>query len=219
MNYWDISYASDRQYQESTAVNSESISVDGGCVDGMGIRTLCSPEPQINYNGTSECRCCQRVQLPSIETLLNNAIPDIYQNNSNSCYQVNSDNSYTSKAPSSSSDVSSCGTKVNSDTEKNVKRYKCTYCDKKFSRPSSLQTHIYSHTGEKPFACHLGCGRAFSVLSNLKRHLRSCQRKTLKPQASVGSTYNAIQNALKQQNGGRDLWFNSQPTYYTRHSF
>jgi uncharacterized Zn-finger protein len=51
------------------------------------------------------------------------------------------------------------------------KKHKCKICDKRFTRPSSLQTHMYSHTGEKPFACdHEGCGRHFSVVSNLRRH-------------------------------------------------
>lgn len=51
------------------------------------------------------------------------------------------------------------------------KKHKCKICDKRFTRPSSLQTHMYSHTGEKPFACdHEGCGRNFSVVSNLRRH-------------------------------------------------
>lgn len=51
------------------------------------------------------------------------------------------------------------------------KKHKCKICDKRFTRPSSLQTHMYSHTGEKPFACEVdGCGRHFSVVSNLRRH-------------------------------------------------
>ncbi|CAG8685078.1 5005_t:CDS:2, partial [Funneliformis mosseae] len=51
------------------------------------------------------------------------------------------------------------------------KRYKCNVCQKRFTRPSSLQTHTYSHTGEKPFKCPIeGCGRHFSVVSNLRRH-------------------------------------------------
>ena len=51
------------------------------------------------------------------------------------------------------------------------KKHKCKVCDKRFTRPSSLQTHMYSHTGEKPFACEVeGCGRHFSVVSNLRRH-------------------------------------------------
>lgn len=30
----------------------------------------------------------------------------------------------------------------------NNKRYSCRLCSKRFTRPSSLTTHIYSHTGE-----------------------------------------------------------------------
>ncbi|SAL99644.1 hypothetical protein [Absidia glauca] len=52
-------------------------------------------------------------------------------------------------------------------------RYVCPYCYKRFSRPSSLRIHTYSHTGEKPFVCPvMGCGRRFSVQSNQRRHLR-----------------------------------------------
>jgi uncharacterized Zn-finger protein len=78
------------------------------------------------------------------------------------------------------------------------KKHKCKVCDKRFTRPSSLQTHMYSHTGEKrkqpsPFANQLtsdanstlgtafgcevdGCGRRFSVVSNLRRHKKVHKR-------------------------------------------
>ncbi|KAI8978912.1 hypothetical protein BDB01DRAFT_852140 [Pilobolus umbonatus] len=53
------------------------------------------------------------------------------------------------------------------------RRYKCTLCAKRFTRPSSLATHMHSHTGEKPYKCTVeGCGRRFSVVSNLRRHAK-----------------------------------------------
>ncbi|KAJ3194781.1 hypothetical protein HK101_001900 [Irineochytrium annulatum] len=61
------------------------------------------------------------------------------------------------------------------------KRFQCQYCPKRFSRPSSLTTHVYTHTGERPHACTIpGCKRTFSVLSNLRRHTRVCQRNMAK---------------------------------------
>jgi uncharacterized Zn-finger protein len=57
----------------------------------------------------------------------------------------------------------------------NQDRYICGTCNKAFSRPSSLKIHTYSHTGEKPWKCQVsGCGKTFSVRSNMKRHEKGC---------------------------------------------
>jgi hypothetical protein len=48
--------------------------------------------------------------------------------------------------PAPQSMMSQFSSKVSSSSQK---KHKCKVCDKRFTRPSSLQTHMYSHTGEK----------------------------------------------------------------------
>ncbi|KAJ5965049.1 uncharacterized protein N7479_004925 [Penicillium vulpinum] len=70
--------------------------------------------------------------------------------------------------------------------QQNHDRYICRTCHKAFSRPSSLRIHSHSHTGEKPFRCtHAGCGKAFSVRSNMKRHERGCHSGRPGPAAAT----------------------------------
>ncbi|KAH9205725.1 hypothetical protein DL95DRAFT_489859 [Leptodontidium sp. 2 PMI_412] len=66
-----------------------------------------------------------------------------------------------------SSMIGQFSSKESSNKEKN---HKCKVCDKRFTLPSSLQTRMYSHAGEKPFSCDAeGCGPHFSVIFNLRR--------------------------------------------------
>lgn len=56
-------------------------------------------------------------------------------------------------------------------------RSRCPICKKQFKRPSSVQTHLYSHTGQKCFKCPWeGCGRDFNVKSNMTRHYKLHER-------------------------------------------
>lgn len=52
----------------------------------------------------------------------------------------------TQPPPAPQSMMGQFSSKVSSSTQK---KHKCKVCDKRFTRPSSLQTHMYSHTGEK----------------------------------------------------------------------
>lgn len=52
----------------------------------------------------------------------------------------------TSVPPAPQSMMGQFSSKVSSSSQK---KHKCKVCDKRFTRPSSLQTHMYSHTGEK----------------------------------------------------------------------
>ncbi|KAJ7188312.1 hypothetical protein C8R46DRAFT_16943 [Mycena filopes] len=52
-------------------------------------------------------------------------------------------------------------------------RHQCSYCNKRFNRPSGLKIHLTTHTGDKPFVCpEESCARSFSVRSNMRRHVR-----------------------------------------------
>ncbi|SAL99500.1 hypothetical protein [Absidia glauca] len=80
---------------------------------------------------------------------------------------------HTNQPPRNRLASSSSSSSSSSTTENIPRRYKCTVCVKRFTRPSSLATHMHSHTGEKPYRCNVdGCGRRFSVVSNLRRHAK-----------------------------------------------
>lgn len=74
---------------------------------------------------------------------------------------------------------------------KESKNHQCSKCDKRFSRPSQLKTHSFTHSGEKPHQCPT-CHKFFNVASNLKRHIRThsnTKRKCTKNGSTVFRTF------------------------------
>lgn len=51
-------------------------------------------------------------------------------------------------------------------------KYLCTFCGRPCAKPSVLQKHIRSHTGERPYPCP-PCGFSFKTKSNLYKHRKS----------------------------------------------
>ena len=47
----------------------------------------------------------------------------------------------------------------------------CPQCDMVFTKPSAMEVHLRSHTGDRPFVCEL-CGKKFARSNNLKLHMR-----------------------------------------------
>jgi uncharacterized Zn-finger protein len=50
---------------------------------------------------------------------------------------------------------------------------RCRFCKRAFPREKSLQAHLRTHTGERPYRCtHPGCHKSFVQSGQLRTHLR-----------------------------------------------
>ncbi|KAI8362707.1 hypothetical protein EDC96DRAFT_221674 [Choanephora cucurbitarum] len=98
------------------------------------------------------------------------------------------------------------------------KRYSCDQCQKQFTRPSALQTHIYTHTGEKPHVCDIiGCGRRFAVISNLRRHLRIHKPTHIRRRLTAQERRVCVERLIQKSGGlveDHDTHYGSESKYY-----
>ncbi|KAL3313982.1 hypothetical protein Ciccas_007410 [Cichlidogyrus casuarinus] len=64
--------------------------------------------------------------------------------------------------------ISNAGSEIDTTAKTNV----CFVCGKAYARPSTLKTHLRTHSGERPYKC-LTCHKTFSQAANLTAHLRT----------------------------------------------
>lgn len=69
----------------------------------------------------------------------------------------------------SSTTLNLIGTTKKKLAQKHPSVYACDICDKKFTRPYNLKSHLRSHTDERPYLCSV-CGKAFARMHDKNRH-------------------------------------------------
>ncbi|XP_068118414.1 zinc finger protein 831 isoform X2 [Hyperolius riggenbachi] len=82
---------------------------------------------------------------------------------------------------------------------KNTGKHICPHCGRDCLKPSVLEKHIRSHTGERPFPCTI-CGISFKTQSNLYKHRRT-QTHVNNARQSFDSDCHEDQNGEQVGNG------------------
>ncbi|CAB1456038.1 unnamed protein product [Pleuronectes platessa] len=82
-------------------------------------------------------------------------------------------------------------------------KYVCTYCGRACAKPSVLQKHIRSHTGERPYPC-APCGFSFKTKSNLYKHRKSHTHR-VKAGLALGEPRNLEEQVTESEDETRQL--------------
>ncbi|XP_035403837.1 zinc finger protein 831 [Cygnus atratus] len=122
-------------------------------------------------------RRCVNLDSSSIPLILNPLVPSEGTDQPQSVFQKQFGQTLTLNIVSTLPVLSSPNSSLNAPTgspgkTKNAGKYICKHCGRDCLKPSVLEKHIRSHTGERPFPCTT-CGIAFKTQSNLYKHRRT----------------------------------------------
>ncbi|KAI9720467.1 MAG: hypothetical protein M1812_002973 [Candelaria pacifica] len=126
--------------QDATPRNIYAPRSSRGSSDGYGFPSTHSPSSSISsasynpsYYGSTASSITDYSESESLEPMSSRTLPP-------------PSGLMATNVPNAQSMMGQFNSKVASSTQK---KHRCKICDKRFTRPSSLQTHMYSHTGEK----------------------------------------------------------------------
>ncbi|XP_014833609.1 PREDICTED: zinc finger protein 583-like [Poecilia mexicana] len=83
---------------------------------------------------------------------------------------VDEQTSYTESEPNRNQVIFQEAAEAENQNQEKRKLFLCETCGKRFTVIHALNSHIRTHTGEKPFSC-MNCGKSFSVKRDLNRHM------------------------------------------------
>ncbi|XP_074013725.1 zinc finger protein 831 [Numenius arquata] len=122
-------------------------------------------------------RSCVHLESSNVPLILNPLLPSEGTDQPHSLFPKQLGQTLTLNIVSTLPVLSSPNSCVNASTgspgkSKKAGKYICKHCGRDCLKPSVLEKHIRSHTGERPFPCTT-CGIAFKTQSNLYKHRRT----------------------------------------------
>uniref|UniRef100_A0A8C0F5P9 Zinc finger protein 831 n=1 Tax=Bubo bubo TaxID=30461 RepID=A0A8C0F5P9_BUBBB len=122
-------------------------------------------------------RSCVNLDSSNVPLILNPLVTSEGTDHPQSIFQKQLGQTLTLNIVSTLPVLSSPNSCVNASTgspgkSKKAGKYICKHCGRDCLKPSVLEKHIRSHTGERPFPCTT-CGIAFKTQSNLYKHRRT----------------------------------------------
>lgn len=158
---------------------TEAITIEGN--KSRGSKNIKSEEIEsalASISGSSENKV-KDVNVKNQDTSFNDIVKESKDSSEQSCYQADNLNiaEIVDKGGSNSTPPENEKSKKAEDKPKKQPmlfrprhQFICDTCGKVFKKKDSLQLHIYTHTGEKPFQCEL-CNAAFRQKHHLQRHM------------------------------------------------
>lgn len=172
-----------QRISKASSHNSFDLGVDKPFVNSASLyqegSVLTSDDEDILHNKTIKCRnqrCLSNNGLQSLSSSLAcSSSPkkrrSLSENRDGLLELVNSNSQFTPNLLKVENDsaLHLSGNTKRKASPKNPAIYICELCDKKFTRPYNLKSHLRTHTDERPFSCSI-CGKSFARQHDRKRH-------------------------------------------------